>query len=37
MSPSVREIVQVFGDEFEARKALAAFAREKRRQGYRDL
>ena len=32
-----REIVQVFEDEFEARKALEAFARAKRRRGYRDL
>ena len=32
------EIVQVFDYEFEARKALEAFARAKRRRrGYRDL
>ena len=32
-----REIVQVFDYEFEARKALEAFARAKRQRGYRDL
>ena len=32
-----REITQVFDDEFEARQALDALARAKRRRGYRDL
>ena len=32
-----REIAQVFETEFEARKTLEAFARAKRRRGYRDL
>ena len=32
-----REIVQVFDYEFEARQALEALARTKRRRGYQDL
>ena len=32
-----REITQVFDYEFEARQALDALARAKRRRGYRDL
>jgi predicted DNA-binding WGR domain protein len=32
-----REIVQVFEDEFEARKVLETFASAKRRRGYRHL
>ena len=32
-----REIVQVFDYEFEARRALEALARTKRRRDYRDL
>ena len=32
-----QEMVEVFGDELQAGKALEAVARAKRRRGYRDL